>query len=328
MGAESKKTSIPDETSLCHCTYCQSPLTLVLPGIRDYLVRKGDSPEFSVFYCSQCELGYTKPDLSEDELSAYYPSEYQPYHKGAGFRGWLQRVKYALEIRLIESETASKQLTVFEVGAGSGEFLSRVQSRGHSVGGLEPSEQGCNEARRQFDLKLSASNADGYRFEKKWEVIVARSVLEHLNDPFSLLRRIEKEGLTPNGLLFLKLPSMDGWLTKFFGRFWIGWDVPRHRVHFTEAGVRNLLESMGYVRIKVRKEAIGIDLTRSLYFAARFGGEGWAGGWRWMATLARAMPFLPEPIQMILSQIVCTAFILFGPGRMVVTAHARGPKTS
>jgi SAM-dependent methyltransferase len=71
-------------------------------------------------------------------------------------------------------------------------------------------------------------------------------VLEHLDDPGTALDRIAG-WLKPGGVLLLGVPNIDSLQARIGGRRWLHYDPPRHRHHFTPAGLRTLLGGHGFI---------------------------------------------------------------------------------
>jgi hypothetical protein len=52
--------------------------------------------------------------------------------------------------------------------------------------------------------------------------------------------------LSPGGLLLLGVPNPGSLQARVAGAGWLHWDVPRHRVHFSAAGLEALLGRSGF----------------------------------------------------------------------------------
>lgn len=211
------------------------------------------------------------PYLSEHELSEYYPATFEAYSKAPWIIRVLKRVKYASDIRSILREIhqgLKTPPTFFEIGAGKGDFLYYTRSQGFRVSGLEPSEYGVSYAATEYGLEIFPGYLSdylrGYHQERAYDVVLARHVIEHMNDANDSVRQIREKLLKPGGLLVLKLPRLDSWEFGLFGTTWHGLDLPRHRFHFTRAGIEKLLKSVGYSAVKVQNEFVPLDIARSV----------------------------------------------------------------
>jgi SAM-dependent methyltransferase len=76
-------------------------------------------------------------------------------------------------------------------------------------------------------------------------------VLEHLDDPAGALDRIAT-WLAPGGTLLVGVPNLGSWQRRLHPARWYHLDVPRHRVHFTVAGVETLLARHGFTVVARR----------------------------------------------------------------------------
>jgi SAM-dependent methyltransferase len=74
-------------------------------------------------------------------------------------------------------------------------------------------------------------------------------VLEHLDDPGAALVTIAG-WLRPGGALLVGVPNLASWQARLGGERWYHLDVPRHRVHFTAAGVEALLRAGGFEPVR------------------------------------------------------------------------------
>jgi SAM-dependent methyltransferase len=70
-------------------------------------------------------------------------------------------------------------------------------------------------------------------------------VLEHLDDPGPALAHVASL-LQPGGLLLVGVPNLASAQARLGRDRWFHLDLPRHRTHFTPAGLRALLERHGF----------------------------------------------------------------------------------
>ena len=76
-------------------------------------------------------------------------------------------------------------------------------------------------------------------------------VLEHLDDPAAALDRVAS-WLRPRGGLLIGVPNLASLQARIGGERWYHLDVPRHRMHYTPAGLEALLRSCGFTVLAVR----------------------------------------------------------------------------
>ncbi len=297
------------------CRICGAKAKTLFEDGADFFVHNGQSPAFGVDYCSSCELGYSFPSLSPGELAPYYPENFEAYIPKKQFGSFLQKIKYATDLKKLARYLVSGRKALFEVGAGRGEFLYEAKKRGFEVAGLEPGAQGVAFAQSQYGICLEQKLASSMRFEKSYDVVVMRHVLEHLDDFYECLRKIYEEGLAPGGALFLKLPRLDSWEAKFFGKLWRGFDLPRHRVHFTKNGLMKILRKLGFEDIVFCGEVVPSDIEGSIRY------YGMHGQIRILKKVAQGFSLLPYPLKLVISQLVGCLLQPLRAGRMIVLAR-------
>lgn len=99
--------------------------------------------------------------------------------------------------------------SMLELGSFKGDFTRRLLAEFDDVTCVEASPEAAAEARKRLAGKADIVNA---RFEdvvlpRRYDNIVLTHVLEHLDDPVSVLRRINEEWLAEGGRFFLACPN-------------------------------------------------------------------------------------------------------------------------
>lgn len=134
--------------------------------------------------------------------------------------------------------------TLLDVGAGRGRFVLSALEAGYDARGIEPSPRGADEVRVE---RAGIEQADVE--QGSLDAVTVWHVLEHLDDPGSGLSRI-RGWLRPGGALLLGVPNLASAQARLGGARWYHLDVPRHRVHFTPAGIRSLLRASGFEPVR------------------------------------------------------------------------------
>lgn len=98
---------------------------------------------------------------------------------------------------------------LLELGSFKGDFTRRLLARFDDITCVEASPAACFEARERLGDKVHLVNEV---FEKvdlpaRYDNIVMTHVLEHLDDPVSVLRRVNCEWLASGGRFFLACPN-------------------------------------------------------------------------------------------------------------------------
>lgn len=102
-----------------------------------------------------------------------------------------------------------RQGNCLELGSFKGDFTKRLLSFFDEVTCVEASDEAVRAAREYLGNKVTFFNA---RFEDvllpgQYDNIILTHVLEHLDDPVALLRRVNYEWLSETGRLFLVCPN-------------------------------------------------------------------------------------------------------------------------
>ena len=133
---------------------------------------------------------------------------------------------------------------LLDVGAGRGRFVASARAAGWSAEGIEPSARGVSAARDVYGVELAraslAEAAGSYDAVSLWHV------LEHLDDPDEAIARV-RSLVAPSGALLIGVPNLASVQARIGGDRWFHLDLPRHRTHFTPAGLRALLARHGFV---------------------------------------------------------------------------------
>jgi SAM-dependent methyltransferase len=133
---------------------------------------------------------------------------------------------------------------LLDVGAGRGRFVALAGGAGWDARGIEPSARGVKGA-RALGIELAQRGiADADVAPGSLDAATLWHVLEHLDEPGPALARIAG-WLAPDGLLLVGVPNLASVQARVGGARWFHLDVPRHRTHFTVAGLHALLRAHG-----------------------------------------------------------------------------------
>lgn len=101
------------------------------------------------------------------------------------------------------------QGSLLELGSYKGDFTKRFLQRFDDVTCVEGSEPAVVEAKQKLGSKVVFFNStfEKATLPKRYDNIILTHVLEHLDDPVLILKRINDEWLADNGRLFLVCPN-------------------------------------------------------------------------------------------------------------------------
>jgi SAM-dependent methyltransferase len=138
---------------------------------------------------------------------------------------------------------------LLDAGAGRGRFVASARAAGYTAFGIEPAVRGAQAARELGVEVAQAGIEDALIPAGSLQAVTLWHVLEHLDDPAAALVRIAG-WLGPGGALLVGVPNLDSWQARVGGARWYHLDVPRHRVHFTPAGLAALLRRAGFEPVR------------------------------------------------------------------------------
>jgi SAM-dependent methyltransferase len=255
------------------CPGCGNALAQVplLEGVD----RMSETPaRAEVCVCGRCGSGRTLPLVPTRELGRLYPRLYASH--GLPRRRPLRiaatvlfRARYGWALRggtlgSLRREPAGRLL---DVGSGRGDLGVVLGGRGWQVTGLEPTPEAAAEARSRGvpTEEGTLTDAGGTLADESYDVVVFQHSLEHVVEPADDLA-VARRLLKPGGLLIVSAPNFASWQRQSFGSGWFHLDLPRHRSHFTPAGLQEALRRSGFGRITIRTSTSADGLPMSLQY--------------------------------------------------------------
>ena len=205
-------------------------------------IEPGDDRTFDLARCGSCgsaaTLG-TPPDAT-----AYEKGQYAPLDRRAARRlAPVQRAVSGHPARLLARAGVPVRARVLDVGAGTGLLVDALLRAGFRASGVEPS-MASSAAARANGLPVRTAALEAAE-ERDLDAVTMWQVLEHLDEPLDALLQV-RSMLRPGGMLLLGVPNIQSLQARIAGDEWFHLDVPRHRTHFSPAGVDALLQRAGY----------------------------------------------------------------------------------
>lgn len=229
---------------LSKCPLCKSGRFLNYTEITDHAVSREN---FILCKCSNCQLLFTNPRPSQVEIGPYYnfPEYFSHEDKAKNLTQWVyQKVRdYSIRQKVKFIQQFKKKGKLLDYGCGTGEFLKAAKKQGWKIAGVEPNDK----ARLQANIKLNnkiKTSIEELKKESTYDIITLFHVLEHIHD----LRKISKNiinHLKSGGYLVIAVPNHESLDGKKYGKFWAGWDVPRHLYHFNSQAMENFKNEFG-----------------------------------------------------------------------------------
>lgn len=163
---------------------------------------------FQVGRCTGCRLTFVLDRIAEGQLKAMYSDEKDFQQFGNLMSNDKVRDRHSKALREIFQwlQPPVAPVRLFDVGAGSGEFLNQAREVGFEVYGNELSDAAISVARQRYGIMLSSLSLEQDQQTAFFDVITMWGLIEHVLDPLSMLKhafRLLKRG----GLLYIYTPA-------------------------------------------------------------------------------------------------------------------------
>ena len=251
--------------SLATCPFCGGRLVRAYDGLADRL--QTTARTFAIDECTSCQAGVLNPAPIGD-VSAFYPTNYLSGERGEGsapgggggeagaagtggglsLEKWYRYNQYRFDFRLLERASGlsiGQTPSYVDLGCGSGERMAYAGERGCARAmGVDKFDFVKSTVRGEAEIV----NSDILEFAPaaRFAAVSLFHVLEHLDDPASVLAHIRDEIIAPDGHLIIQVPNYGSVERRLFGGRWFGLDVPRHYWHFNQTALCRLLDAHGY----------------------------------------------------------------------------------
>jgi 2-polyprenyl-3-methyl-5-hydroxy-6-metoxy-1,4-benzoquinol methylase len=236
MNAQAKPEPTRRGCDLCGATYARELYTA-----KDRL--RNSEQVFHIAECLGCGVLRTLPEMTERELSVYYPLDY--WGGDEAKLGWIKSSQK--EKTDFISACELKGGSILDVGCGSGFFLRALDQSKWNCFGVETGEAAARAASRSLGEGhvFTGTLIDSACADAAFDVISFWSALEHTNEPRANLieaRRIIKHG----GSLIIQVPNAASYQARMFDGDWFALDAPRHRYHFSLRTLNAVLVEAGF----------------------------------------------------------------------------------
>ncbi len=188
------------------------------------LNRQVDHEKFAYYTCSNCKTVFLRP--IPPNLGLYYSEGYYAIPNSLSeLVSKSERQQFKIE--LVRKYVASGRL--LEIGPSFGGFAYLSKLAGYRVDTIEMDARCCDFLENVVGVRAIHSNnpAISLKLLGQYDVIALWQVIEHLPDPWALLKVIA-EHLAPNGIVVIAAPNPSSFQWQLFGRYWVHLDAPRH----------------------------------------------------------------------------------------------------
>lgn len=185
--------------------YCPSCGKIAAQSFYDHL-RAAD--DFLIRACRACghQILQHCPPLPFDSDDEFEPVVLDRYIRA------MKESRQAAARTILAAVAAERRSpgALLDIGASFGWLVEEAQRAGWAAEGIEPSPTACEIARRGgLPVSQGFFPDDLPEDDRQWNVITLMDVLEHLEEPLTILSAIRRR-LSPAGLLALQVPNSRG----------------------------------------------------------------------------------------------------------------------
>jgi SAM-dependent methyltransferase len=164
----------------------------------------------------------------------------------------------------------AKGSSLLEVGCAHGFFLAEAATRFPRVHGLDVSASAVAQARERLGVSAEAVDVCQHRPAAPYDVVCLWDTIEHLPDPRRALDCATRL-LGPGGFVFLSTGDAGSLVARVRGAKWRMIHPPTHLHYFTRAGIRRVLEDLGFRTLGIESLAGRRQIGNVLHNLDRFG---------------------------------------------------------
>lgn len=241
-----------------------------------------------IVQCNNCDLLYTNPRFTTDELEVVYSSdkiiggnwknfpylfnkkyddELQGQKRKNTYKPNLNKWRFDIIEKYINKDP--KDLKLIDIGCGNGKFVYDAKQRDYQAKGIDLSPDRIKQGKELFDLNdtdLECKNINGFELNEKYDIIVLWDVIEHVESPSEILQSLKKIA-HPKTLIFMLTMSIDSITYKLYKKDWNYINPSQHLHYFSHNTMKNMMEKNGFI-------FTGVELDNSkqknlIHFTAR-----------------------------------------------------------
>lgn len=152
------------------------------------------------------------------------------------------------------SATSAEPLRILDLGCGSGRITAELVKLGHSVRGIDFSEEAVKRAAEKgLDVKQANLDEGIPEENASYDAVWAGDVVEHVFDPIGLLTESHRV-LRPGGIMLITIPSDVGIISRIKMLFGISHQEQmyytsgfyKHHTFFTPRLIKFMLKKAGF----------------------------------------------------------------------------------
>lgn len=216
---------------------------------------------FEVYKCPGCSMMFVDPLPAIPEIvseGVFGEEYYQTFYRDG--RNYFSDETLELERKVVdEQDRVVKKLVsgrkYLDIGCGDGKLLFLMKEKGWDGAGVEISEISAKYGMDRYKVDIRVGQLNENEFEKEsFDFITLRHVVEHLNDPVSVIRKANRL-LKKGGIIKIDTDNSESLFNKFIflglmarnnkdsiGKLY----PPAHLLYFCRKSITCLLKNSGF----------------------------------------------------------------------------------
>jgi SAM-dependent methyltransferase len=189
--------------------------------------------------CDDCSMISTNPYLTEEGVKIFYDSYFDCRINSEEDLFELRKSQYINDRNFLLNFIDSGR--ILDIGSSGGHFLSNFDANLWEREGIDLTKNSADFAKQNFDIKVHTGDVLNYKFDKKFDVISMRGVIEHFVNPGELLKHLSSL-LNPGGFFYITAtPDGDSFAFEVYREKWKLFTPLEHVHFFTEKSLTALL---------------------------------------------------------------------------------------
>jgi 2-polyprenyl-3-methyl-5-hydroxy-6-metoxy-1,4-benzoquinol methylase len=229
---------------------------------------------YDIFRCPECGLGTTHTRSDFDPKRIYTRAYFNGGRKD-GYANYLAsesvlRREFRTSLAALgrQGRTGGR---LFEIGAAYGFFLEEACSS-FDVHGIEPCEHAAAFCRDRGLPVMTGFLAEHHFGAGPFDAVVMFDVIEHLGNPFEVLR-IAHRHMSPGSHLLVTTGDWDTVLSRLMGPRWRLITPPQHLFFFSKRSIFRMLTRAGFSVVSFERPTKQVPIDLVLYQAERMLGR-------------------------------------------------------
>jgi len=225
-----------------------------------------DNPRIKPLECIDCGLVFlsSAAHITEDHYAE------SGMHNGEipDVESWLRETAFDDERRFQFMKELTTNKTVLDFGCGAGGFLERAKQLASEVSGIEL-EKALQESFKERSLNIFSNLQLAQEDGRKWDVITAFHVVEHLSDPRKTLSSLSTLLTKKGGEMIIEVPNANDALLTLYNNqpfqnftYW-----SQHLFLFNSQTLSDLIKQSG-LKLNWLKHIQRYPLSNHLYWLA------------------------------------------------------------